>query len=95
MTRKDYTEDLVERAMQYVEAIDDAIDKQFEGEGQRSVPDADFARVVQAKMQEFPPMPIVFPDGSTRVVSPFLAALGECEGGKPVLRRIQRLYGGT
>jgi hypothetical protein len=86
-----WEEQIVERAIEYVEAIDEPIAKQFEGAGPKPLGDREFAMAVMDKLLQFPPQPIVFPDGSTRVVSPFLAALGECEGGRPVLHRIKRL----
>lgn len=42
--------------------------------------------------QMFPPQPWQRPDGTVVVASPYLLALGECENGRQVLRRIATLY---
>lgn len=86
-----WEERIVERATEYVDAIDEPVSRQFDGAGLKPLGDREFAMAVMEKILQFPPEPIIFPDGSTRVVSPFLAALGECDGGRPVLHRIKRL----
>ena len=92
-----------------INEIDDAVDQAYERiigmrqDVDRLVPkgkqsrmdERTLALLVQQKLQEFPPVPIQTPTGQTIVASPFLAALAEVEGGKAVLKRIQRIMGGA
>ncbi len=59
--------------------------------GIETVPDDVFRAFIETKVQEHPPVPLIFPDGRTEVASPWIIALNFVDGGKPILDRFVRI----
>ena len=77
-----------QRADHYREALREAIGDVPLG-SERASPD-DLASFVELQVVAHPPVPLRYPDGTERVISPYLAALEFAEGGKDLLRAYMR-----
>jgi len=77
------------------EASREAIRESLSGPvpGMVAVDDVPFMAWVGSWMQQYPIQPIVTEDGMVVTASPWLLALEYVEGGKDVLKRIERIMG--
>lgn len=90
--------DQIERATQMaLDIVDEwskGVDKMLPavGPGHHRPTPYELAMFVQQKVAESPPIPMIRPDGTRVVASPYLLALGETENGRALLKRIQKLF---
>lgn len=90
-------EDQIERIDELADETREMIEERFPGLpiGQEQVDDETFARWYEGKVQASPAVPIQFPDGVTRTMSPWAAALIFVEGGMPIVDRYNQIRGGA
>lgn len=74
-------------------AIREALDNNPPPPGLKPVDDATFMAFIEGIVQQYPPEPMVTPDGQVIVESPWIVmcSLGNVDGGKQIIDRILRV----
>ncbi|HEX9704472.1 MAG TPA: hypothetical protein VGA20_04445 [Gemmatimonadales bacterium] len=87
-----YMTDQITRLEDLAEGTRETIKESFPDDaiGTEEPTDEQFARWFELKIAEYPPLPITFPDGSQRYMSPWIAALPFVDGGLDLVKRYEQ-----